>query len=235
MRNKILHSVTNRRGGFVTPSLLASTEFNPSPETSDSAELRRLLGLSYTGDDYHVLAVLAAVEAHPDVLRAFQDGLRSYRLQDFTPALPWVSGGVMVADVAGVPQLRPIATSAPIPAAIQLAYVSASAASLTYGARYELIPCRTSGANVFPSWPQDLGISGGVQTTWAPGAVVSVYARPAVFPYQMMADALQVAGCKNGFLQQQGLLNNFHQAEDAQKKLAVVALALGLSNPAVYG
>jgi hypothetical protein len=64
---------------------------------------------------------------------------------------------------------------------------------------------------------------------------VSIYARPAVFPYQVMADALQAAGCKNGVLQQQGLLNNFHQAEDAQKKLAIVALALGLSNPAVYG
>ena len=235
MRNKILHSITNRRGGFVTPSLLASTEFNPSVETSDSAELRRLLGLDYTGDDYHVLALLACVEAHPAVLRAFQDGLRSYRVQDFTPPVPWVSGGVMVNDPAGVPQLRPIATSAPVPAAVVLDYVSASSAALTYGARYELITCRTAGANVFPSWPADLGISGGVQTTWAPGARVSVYARPVVFPYQMFADALQTSGSKNRFLQQQGLLNNFYQAADAQEKLAITALALGLSNPAVYG
>jgi len=235
MRNKILHSITNRAGGFNTPSLLNSTEFHPSIETRESLELRRILGVTQTRDDYHVLAILAAVEAHPEVLRAFQDGVRSYRVQDFSAAQSALSAGVMVPDENGAPQLRPVPSSAPVPEAVVLSYVSATSAGLSYGSRYEVINVRVSGSNLLPSWPGDLGVSGGIQTAWGPGARVDIYARPAVFPYQAMAHTLQTAGCKNVFLQQQGLLNNFHQADDAQKKLAVMVLALGLSNPAVYG
>jgi hypothetical protein len=236
MHNKILHSVTNRAGGFNTPGLLTSSEFHPSVETRASADLRHLMGLDYENDDYHVLAMLAAVEAHPDVFRAFQDGSRSYQVQDFPPpAPPVVSGGIMVSDAAGFARLQPVPDTCPVPPEVLLTYVSASAGGLSYGRRYEVLPCRVSDSTVFPTWPENLGISGGVYTTWSPGAQVRIYARPTSFPYQVMADTLQVASCKNVFLQQQGLLNHYYQAEDAQKKLAIVALALGLSNPAVYG
>jgi hypothetical protein len=235
MRNKILHSVTNRTGGFKTPSLLTSTEFQPSVETVDSREVRRILGVDQTADDYHVLAMLAAVAAQPEVLRAFQDGVQSYRVQDFALVAPLVAGAVMVPDKDGAPTLAPVASTAPIPDHISIDFVSATAAAMTYGGRYELMPCYAVSGVLYPTWPVDLGITGGLQMPWSAGAHCDIYARPVLFPYQVMADTLQASSAKNIFLQSQGLLNNFYQAEDAQKKVALVALALGLSNSAVYG
>ncbi len=235
MRNKILHSVTNRGRGFSTPEFLTNIDFHPSPETGATLALRKLLGLDQTVDDYHVIGMLAAIEGYPDVFREFQDGMRTYLLQNIITPAPVVTGGRFVTDVAGVPTLRLISTTVPVPEAVTLEYAGAGLAALVYGSRYELIRCRYVNGVVYPEWPVDLGVTGGLAMSWVATAKATIRARPPLFPYQKLALVLNVSDSKNEVLQRHGLLNNFHQAEDVQKKVAIVGLALGLSNPAVYG
>lgn len=234
MINRTLHAITNRAGGFNTRALPLVSEFRPSEETQASAQLRALLGLDRKQDDYHVFAALAAVESHPEIQTAFQDEVCTYQINDYINPTPRFSHA-LVDDALGVPRcaLRP--TEAPVPASFSLGYVDTGFGVLTYGARREIIPVDVVAPIVYPRWPAALGFNGGINITWEAGATFTGHAYPVNFPYDVMALRLREADCKNEFLLRHDLLNQFHQAPNAVKQVALTLLALGLSNPAAYG
>jgi hypothetical protein len=233
MINRTLHAITNR-AMFNSDTLLDSS-YSPHGETTASRQLRSLLGLDRTQDDYHVFAVLAAIEAYPDIVAAFEDPIRSYETSDYSPPAPVFSGGAPISDANGVYRCQLVVTEAPVPASFTFTWIDARFGALRYGNRREVLPVSVMSSFVYPEWPEQLGFSGGIDTTWASGAVFQVDAYPARFPYEVMAANLQNADCKNGFLLQHGLLDHFHFASTSMEKVAVTALALGLSNPVVYG
>ena len=234
MVNKILHSITNRAGGFMEVAFPDSAVFRPSAETQDSRQLRTLLGLDRKSDDYHLIAVLAAIEAYPEIFYAFEDTERTYRIENFTLPTPVVSGGTLVSDHLGVAQIKPVTTDVPVPDAMTLSYLGNTTGVIVYGTRRDVVRLTVSRGQVFPEWPADLGMSGGFTVTWNSSAVISIRTKPVRFPYAVLADRLRQDNAKNGFLMRHDLVEAFHFAEDPVKQVAIAALALGKSNPAVY-
>lgn len=235
MINRTLHAITNRAGGFMTASLRAEPAFHPSTETPTTQRLRALLGVDRTEDDYHVFAILTAIEACPDIRAAFRDPVRSYAPHDYRPANPVYSGGTPVADAAGDPQCRLKANETPVPTGFFLQFTDPGCGTVRYGRRTTVVPVTISEGRVYPQWPEFMGFSGGVQMSWEPGAVFSARARPVRFPYGVLAAALRADDAKNELLERHLLTAQFHRAPDEVRQVAVAALALGLSNSAVYG
>lgn len=235
MINRALHSISNRAGGFIEKFFPDNPSFHPSSETPDTLALRRLLGVDRAGDDYHLVAVLAAIEAYPEIQQQFDDRQRTYRLETYAKPAPQVGGGVFVPDAAGPAQIKLMATEVPVPEVLTLTYRQASLATLVYGQRRETVRVGQSGGTIYPEWPADLGISGGVTLTWEADAQLVVRAVPARFPFAVLAEELKRSGALRGLLVRQQLVEHFHLAPDPVKKVALAALALGLSNPAAYG
>jgi hypothetical protein len=236
MINRTLHSLTNRAGGFNTPALPTNPSFHPATETLASRQLRALLGLSRTQDDYHLFAVLAAVEAFPSITDAFEDPVKSYTLEDYQTPAPAVIGATVIDDAKGAWSCAVSCNEVPVPDRFSFAYRDTGFGQLSYGKRREVLPVGlVSGNKVYPQWPADFGFNGGFGLTWTSGATATVVTWPSRFPYETLAEQLRTADCKNEFLRQQSLLDHFHLAPTALEKVAVTALALGRANTAVYG
>ncbi len=235
MINRTLHAITNRAQGFNTTTLIADPGFRAALETEVTRRLRAMLGLDITRDDYHVFAVLAAVASCPDIDESFQDPVRSYALGDYAPPAPRYSGGLAVPDAKGAPQCQLLPQDTPVPDRFTLTYVDQDFGAVQYGSSRVIVPVAVLDNLVYPRWPLSLGFSGGVQMTWGAGAQFTAQAYPFRFPYEVLAETLHQAPEKNALLEAHGLLDHFYLAPTAVKKVALVALALGLSNPAVYG
>ncbi len=243
MINKTLHSITNRASGFVDPSFVTEASFVPMvcrtsnrSDTSDTSDIRHLLGLDIVGDDYHVRAILGAIAAHPKIFAGFEDGVCTWRAQDFVPAAPISPDGTIVAATPGGIRIALRATEVPVPAQVVVDYVAANNAKVTYGKRNTMVPTRTSGGSIYPEWPEWLDIQAGFTpvATWTTGSRFTITARPTRFPYSVLAATLRDNPHVGALLKSQGLIENFHLADDDVERVATVALALGLSNTAVY-
>lgn len=231
--NEILHSVTNRTL-FDTPCFRTGKPFYPmSPDPQ--AELRTLLGLTRRDYRYFVLGVLGAVYSFPAVAAEFREAGRSFRMSDI-PAPQTVFKNIAVAPShTDAPSISRTAGLNFDPV-MSFRYLDDQHLALTVdGADYP-VPVVVSdlmlqlGDHVAPV---DIKGQLAFSEAWAPGFEGSITFYPP-FPYGPIIEAIERARLHVPLLLTSNLTDQYLFAESDMEKVAVIALAVGLSNTAVY-
>lgn len=235
MHNRVLHFTTNRAGGFVSSYFPTSSTFRPCDETYSTRVVRALLGLDRTDDDYSVRAILGAVHGTPAVFDEFRDELQTYRIGDFSADSARVENATLISDEKGLAAFTPVAGSLPPPTRLSLSYSSEKSALLQFGEMNESVAVRSPADEnqIFVTWPENLGVSGGLQldAPWAPGSTVVIRGTPRSFPWDIAVERIRTSTGGQDLLQSAGLLKFFTQSNFAVEKIALVALALAKQHP----
>lgn len=236
MINRTLLSISNR-DRFFDPNLISDPDFQPCAQSAETRQIRAELRLDDNMSDYHLWALLLAVEAYPAIARAFVDPVKSYDIFRYSNPVVKVYGATLVNDAAGFPVIKPVCSQWPVPDRFTVAYQDEGSAMVAYGSQTVSCPFREADGVLYVEWPATLGVTGGLQLdgVWTTGAVVEIHARPVRFPYDQLVTAVEHWQHTFDIVEKAGLLNNFYLAENAVEKTAVLALALGLSNTSVYG
>lgn len=235
MINKTLLSISNR-DRFFDPDLIADPAFQPSAQSEAVKQLREVLKLDDNMSDYHLWAILLAVEAYPAIARAFSDPVKSYDIFRYSKPGVKVYGASLVNDTGGLPHVKLVCSQWPVPDRLVVTYKDEGSVLVAYGNQINTCAFREADGVLYVAWPAGLGISGGLQLngTWTAGSSVEIHARPVRFPYEQLVAAVEHWQRTFDVVEQAGLLNNFYLAENAVEKTAALALALGISNTSVY-
>jgi hypothetical protein len=229
MINRILHTVTNRATGFVSPVFPKFADFVPRIMTGEALALLKFLQLDREDTDFFVVGILQAVDAFPCIRESFGPEIRTYDLSMFSLPTPELVNCQLVDGPLGPPSLRRIPEEFPTQSVVQLSYRADDVMHAELGDRIFDFPVRAAGTCLHPEWPEALGIKGDLE--WHAGFSAQINFWPTGFPYQALADALDAFAPKSALLSQSGLSSHYHLAFSAIEKVAITALALGLSNP----
>lgn len=235
MINAVLKAITNRATGFTHPALNTSG-FMPARETPAAAAVRDFLQLRSGVDDYHVLNALQTINAFPEITRLLGEDATTYQLEVLFHETNTITGALMIADEKGPPLFQPTALEFPPARSISLEAISPTHGRLTYGSRVWVIPVRSAGADIFPAWPVELGLRGGIRlsSTWNTGVTFQAQLTPVRYPFDLVSEALMSSNDMHALLYERSLAQAFIFAGSSEERLAIVLLALALSNPAVF-
>ena len=232
MIDKILHAITNR-ANFPSAGFMSVSGFAPATPSPAAAAVMQLLHLSDTQNDYYVQGALAAVDAFPEIREAFREGDRSYAVQEFQRPQDIFTGVSPAADLNGPFMLHRRPDTFPVDFAIPLTYLDPSTLQAGLDGTQISLPCSIGAGVIFPEWPLDSGISGGlalVGQNWGSSFQGNIQHMPTGFPYQAAVRALDANIDKNELLLHAGLIEHYTFARDAVEKFATVLLALGTAN-----
>lgn len=235
--NEILLSITNRDTGFVSPGLKVVGGFVPGIETDSEYELRNLLGLRESDHEFCLKGVLMAIESYPEVRAAFGEKFRTYDLARLTRQSPTYNNGHIGPDRHGPATVIRVPEEWPTYFNITLKYNRPGIGIIAGGSRQEEVHVRQlSDGALEVEWPAWTGISGKIWASDAfeSGFVFSIEHEPASYPYKKTAEELEKSSALRDQLQRHGLTIPFYYAHNEVEKVAVAALALGLSNTSVY-
>ncbi len=234
MINQILHLVTNR-ATFASALFPDNPDFLPGKLTADATAVHRLLRLDVTTNDYYVVGAMAALYSFPELIEALPAETRTFALADFQRPRDSILGATPIPDHSGPFVMRRHAAEFPVLTSVRLTYVEAGYVRISLGSSAQVVPITAQGALLYPQWPAELGISGGLQLVgqaWDADCVVVITHIPVTFPYDVVAEMLRVNNPKNSLLLQFGLLEHYFIATTPMEKVATVLTALALSNPA---
>jgi len=237
MTNSILLAVTNRDTGFLSPELQIFQSFKPSRESKDEKGVRELLGLKDTTTDYFVKGVLGTVDAFPAVRTRFNESERSYDMTRLIRATDVITGGKLVPDTDGFPQVLRNPSEWPAVQTMVFQYLDSTTLSLDIGSvrHYAKYFPDTTGTLVV-DWPAVSGVRGNLLPDAAieAGYELVIDHEPVRYPHNLVKTKLENSTCFLNIIKNQGLNKAWYASDSAAEQVAVAALALGLSNKAVY-
>lgn len=236
MINKILHTVTNRKH-FVSPVFPASTGFIPATLGAAAEEVRQLLQLHRTEDDYFVVGVLQAIDAFPDIAQEFGEARRNYTLQAYRPTPLRMQGAELGGVGAGPPKVLRTPDTWPVDFRIKLEFVDSANLRARVGKAEEIFSAHPTGTDrLSPDWPDRLGIRGTLANlnpiSWGEGFRAEIFHVPPSFPYALAAAALVESDAAYQLLSASGLEAAVYSARTPMEKIALTALAISRSHPA---
>lgn len=235
MIDTILHAITNRND-FASPLFASVSGFSPIQPTAAAQAVMSLLQLDYTQHDYYVHAALTTVDAYPEIREAFREGDRSFEPWEFQRTRDSFKGFKPIADAQGPFIAARIPKVFPVDCNIGLAYLDANQLGVTVDGQQFTVPCSVREDALFPIWPADMGVSGGLQltSTWDPAWRGGIYHMPIAYPFAAVAALLDADSNKNELLLRAGLIEHYTMARTASEKLATVLLALGTANKRLW-
>jgi hypothetical protein len=235
--NAILLSLTNRDTGYVSNELQIFQDFQPSVESNDEKTVRELLGLKDETTDYFVKGALGSVEAFSAVRERFDEEGRTYDLARLQRPPESLSGGILVPDSMGFPQIIRHPVEWPAAQSMEFTWLDARTLKLEIGGRTYYAPYHQDPDGIYTvSWPAVSGIRGRLQ----PDAVIetgytfTVSHEPLSYPFGIVATRLKNSVACLNLLQTQGLTKAWYAADSDAERVAVGLLALGLSNKSIY-
>lgn len=235
MWNKLLHAVTNRNR-FLFPEFIGNTPFTPDGNLL-AADVRELLQLTDTANDYYIVGVLQAMYAYPEIARQLEDPLVSYDLSRYVPPTDSIAGATLLASGTYHPTIVVPPIGFPVHFETSLAWRTNDSALLTRGDVVETIKVRNVGLMLYPEWG-DCGITGSLEldddNEWEDGCLVSITSTPVTYPYSDVVPILINSRDVVLLLTQTGVSEMFSSAQSDLEKVALVGLALALSNKSVY-
>lgn len=238
MRNKILYSVVNRALGFGTPFFPEDITFAPYKETSITKELRSILHLDVQNEPYYIISVLKFIDAFQDIkdtFNAYDDySLLHYRFDPYT-----ITGGTLLPSAKGYCNVHPVNSKFPILKTIVVTPGDLGGVTITTNVKtYSNVATRViEGANkLIVEWPEELGIEGILEHdgTFQSDSPITINVTPRSYPFEYVIDKIDKVKDLNGFLLNLDLLERYRSEPILSRKIAVICLALGLSNKHVY-
>lgn len=248
MRNAVLHLITNKAGEFGIPTFPSDSNFVPFTASAEETKLRAALRIN--DGPYFLINSLIAVYTFSDILAEFRETETTFDLHN----IPQINLNIYNAtyantatenfNIANVPDTFPSTTYF----TWTIKYNDEDTLILVccdkkFTIPYTLTDTTINGnpARVLTAeWPAVAGIKGGFHLNddidWSGSAAIYLYVPPITFPYE--AAVAKVAGLAEttALLTNAGLSRNFHNAQSAIEKYALLMLALAQTdarNPAV--
>lgn len=243
MTNKLLHALTNRNGPFQEPMFVGWPEFVPAVIQAPEQRLRELMMLHVTTTDYYVKAYLSCIEAYPDIKELADDTITSYVMTDFPPRGVEMSGGDFLSKANSIGYYNDVAAfSFPVVLTYRVSYLDSLNVKVegVETGIVRVIPYTKSGTapneTLRIEWPDDIPFHGplSLSLTWLEGAMVEINVSPSAFPYALVAHRIQGNPWLMRLLIKNQFVDEYVSVPDPQRKVALAAMVLALSNTSVY-
>lgn len=235
MKNSLLHLLTNRESNFGSSLFPASDSYVPHTEEGAEYKLRTFLKLREGDEPYYLVGIMSAVLSFPEIYEEFQEDVTNFSLKDYRKQETTVHGGTIEnfgpvhAEVLYMPTVFPPSFTT------QISYCDNVNVYLTRGTQQVTAAFGIRDDKLEIDWPANYGIKGLIGlngTAWSTNTKVTITHEPDTYPYTACASMIEKNKEFFGFLNDLGLLKNFHSAQSSLEKIAIVGLAI--SNPAVY-
>jgi hypothetical protein len=237
MINKILHTLSNRTI-FMSPVFPAISTFRPSELSEDTEAVRKLMGLDVSSHDYNLVGILQAVDAFPDILQEFGEGVRSYSLRDYKTPATSISGAELGPGAEGLPRIYRVGSEWPTFYEVTVSYLNATHVRVSGGEHNDPVPILNAPAgDLHFAWPEWTGVTGvltRLENSWSSGDIIRVPVWPVRFPYAQLATALKEDARAYAMRIAIGAEGPFFSARSPIEKVAISALALSRSHPQFY-
>ena len=235
MRDSVLHLLTNRASNFGSPIFPRYSDYTPHEETEVETIIRDLLYLRPTAGAYHLIGLLAAVYAFPEVYQEFKESDRTYDLADYTKSPTVMVGGKFAGSPQRILTFNRIPIEFPVSFDMSIAYKDPLEVRILAGNTNFDVPFFVRNNKLDIQWPVETGITGLLDPdggVWAQGSIITINHEPGCYPYKILADILLKNSTAIQYLNSVGLLKNFFSAQSSIEKVAIMALAI--SNPSLY-
>lgn len=237
--NEILRSLTNRPGGYISSTIFDTGEFVPDLEPTElEQQVRSTMGLDVTDTDYYVKGILRAVDAFPAIRNQFGQTSQTYDDRSSARPTPIFNGGNLLAGIDGPAYIEREANEWPVQFRFDISYVTSSVLTTRYERARHTFKVRSTSSGLAVDWPSFIGIRGVVDpdddNTFDEDFKLTVIQEPVVFPYQLLYDKLRAISGVEEILRSEGLIEPFYYTRSPIEGVAIMAIALGLKNKAVY-
>lgn len=232
----IVLSLANRSTAFKSPAFQGLRSFKPFAGADDEDEVRALLDLNPSIADYGLKAVLGAVHACPDVMRAFEEPSRTWSPRMLTRTSDSLTNGDLVWGPDGTPSVSRIAAEWPVVPAMTLTWLDAAHGRMRIGTTDHVVGWWADGETRAVDWPEASGVVGRLRPTTpvVDGYVFTLWHEPVGCPYDVLVSKIEASAGARRLLARMGLTKMHFAADSAVEKVAVTALALGRANRNVY-
>lgn len=217
--------------------------FKPAIVGVPEQKLRELMLLDVTDTDYYLKAYLSVLEGYPDILALADEVSVSYSMRDIPPRGVEMDGAEFYAKINSVGYFTDQApTSFPVPLTYRITFIDSlnlKIAALETGI-VRVVSYQKSGVDpnetLRVEWPEDIPFKGPLSLlqTWNEGAMVEISVTPSAFPYDLLAKRIQGNPWLTRLLVNNRLVDEYTAVPDSQRKVAIAAIVLALSNPSVY-
>lgn len=234
--NEILTSLANRSEGFENPCLVTGQNFTPWAGDSAYNNIREILRLRDFDSDYALIGLLSTIEAYPEVRLAFGESVRTYDPAGVAPYAYQVTNGVLMADQNGPARVTRHESEWPPAHEIHFVNKGGNRGLVYTDSRQETVPVSTFENFIHPIWPSWTGVNGKLEAQVANWDDYHAIIRhnPVNFPHSSIVGQLEASADLRTLLSRQGLEIPYYYAGSDAEKVAVAALAYGLSNKRVY-
>jgi len=229
MVNNLLHLITNKTvfPGTEFPSNLGV--YTPYNEPSDVLQIKSILKLDYTENDYYLKCVLSLIDNYDYLRNKFDNSKLTYNINSFLPESSEILYAEAIKDREGVLKFNYDNTPYPVKFIYKLTYKDREHAYL----EGSTIRVFSVGNKIYPVWPDNFIYTGGFELIepWGENTIVEIKYYPKSYPAVAIVKALENNFSKENILLNAGLLEPFIFSKDAYEKVAIMAAALGLVNP----
>jgi hypothetical protein len=238
MINKLLLALSNREV-FHEPFFKTSADFNPALISQEESTLRKQLYLDLTHTDYYLKIYLGLLHAYPDVEDNFNDNVRTYDVEDFSIHVVKMDGGEFLSSgkLQGL-YLDPISDELPVNLRYEIHYYQPGYVRVLTRGVANILRCQTAtdGKIIHVDWIDSLPFTGPikVEVPWASGSVINITVEPRHFPYESMIARLNSSVYLMRLISEAGLVDEYVNTKDHQRKLAIALAVLAANNTAVY-
>lgn len=223
--DEALYLLTNRSGPYNSAAFPVFAGAWLTKRCAPEVEqVRELMQLHRRDTDYYVAWCLSLLEAHPDLMSAFEQRSKSYLLHEIPVELPVVVNGQLKAH-GGIPPAVAVLTSSWPPVEQLALTLESTTMALQLGDAQLTVPVRRSGSSVYPDWPAEAGVAGRVE--WQDTAVpVVIHFKPHVVPSVVRA-AMRDSEAMQRLLTRYHLLHAFEETVNPARAVAIGLVALG--------
>ena len=232
MINRVIHILSNRSGPFDLFDLPRNEAFVPRRLSSAQTLIRKLLYLDK--GDYYINALLAALQAYPDIANFIQDNVQSFDLTTRRPDPVHIEGGAFLVDKNLQGRWLDNDHKLPLNLTYTITFVSESLVTIRSEDRGEQVTVGATTIGTDPEktlrvdWPSSVPFSGPIKLsqTWTTGSRLLIHVQPRNFPYDAYVARVKGNPYVNQQLHRLLLQEEFFSAEDAVERAAILALCL---------
>jgi len=180
-------------------------------------------------EDYFVFGAIGALAASPAIAASLRLDLPSPTvLVDLQHPNPKWFGAEVDLESSKIPTIRHRATEWPPPFAYELSYEDPDFGNLTANSRSRVIRVNHQNEVIYPEWPVDTGIEGGLvpSIAWSDDTVILVRFLPCCYPWRLVSDRMRDDAKITELLHCTGYASIFGAATSPVEKIGAVVAAI---------
>lgn len=232
MINRSIHVLSNQAGPFDLFNLPRNPDFVPRRLTKAQSLVRSLLYLDR--GDYYINALLAALQAYPDIEAFIQDNVKSFDPSRRRPSSVQIEGAEFFVDKNIRGLWLDNDQQLPVNLTYTVDYKTSSLVTVRSEDRGDVATVHYTTAGTDPTkiihinWTDGLPFSGPLRLSqiWTTGSRVVIKVQPSKFPYADLVSRVLGNPYINERMHRLLLQEEFFASEDPIERAAMLALAI---------